>query len=155
MIEEAPSLLDALDEMIAVRVRVGSWVEAVRVAGQLLVRGGRVRPEYIDAMIKVVEELGPYAVVAPGVAIPHARPEDGALDIGVSIAVLETPVEFNSPNDPVYVVIGFSARDRASHLRIVSELAAILEKEWIVEELRKARSIDDVKRAIEKALSKP
>ena len=52
------------------------------------VRGGRrasVRlraptPDgYADAMIRVIEEFGPYVVIAPGLALAHARPGDDVL----------------------------------------------------------------------------
>jgi len=46
-------------------------------AGAFLVDTDAVFPSYVDAMVRAVEELGPYMVVAPGIALAHARPEDG------------------------------------------------------------------------------
>lgn len=50
----------------------------MRIGGELLEKSGAIEPRYIDAMINTVKEIGPYIVIAPGIAMPHARPEAGA-----------------------------------------------------------------------------
>ena len=90
-------LRSALDERsVTVCAEAGDWREAVKLSGGLLVASGAAEEGYISAMVRTVEELGAYAVIAPGVAIPHARPEDGAKKVGLSLAVLSEPVEFGS-----------------------------------------------------------
>jgi PTS system ascorbate-specific IIA component len=96
-------------------------------------------------MVRVTRELGPYAVLAPGVAMPHARPEDGAREAGLSIVILSEGVNFGSPNDPVYLVIGFAAKDKTSHLKILQELALLLSEPDIIEVIKKTRTIDELK----------
>jgi len=123
---------------------VKDWVEAVKLSGSLLAVDGVIEERYIDAMVKVTEELGPYAVIAPGVAIPHARPEDGAREIGLSILVVKNGVNFGSPNDPVYVVIGFAAIDKTSHLGVLKELAELLSTPNLVEKLRNSSSPEEI-----------
>lgn len=141
-------LLEAVDDMILVEAVARDWKEAVTIAGKLLVENGRAKEMYIDAMIRTVEELGPYSVIAPGVAIPHARPEDGAVKPGFSIVVLKEPVYFGSPNDPVHVVIGFTAVDKTSHIGALQTLAVLLSSEEFIESIKRVRSKDDVKRVI-------
>jgi len=104
-----------------------------------------VEERYVEAMVRVTEELGPYAVIAPGVAMPHARPEDGAREVGLSLVVLREGVNFGSPNDPVYVVIGFAAKDKTSHLRVLQQLAEFLSEPDVVEELKRIRSEDELR----------
>lgn len=115
-------------------------VEAVKLAGTMLIASGVIEERYVDAMVKVAQELGPYTVLASGVAMPHARSEDGAKRIGLSILIIKNGINFNSPNDPVYVVIGFAAIDKTSHLSILKELAELLYVPDIVEKLRNASS---------------
>ena len=56
-------------------------------------------------MINAVEELGPYIVIIPHIAIAHARPSDNVLKNGISLITLKEPVEFgNKDNDPVYYI---------------------------------------------------
>ena len=79
---------------IALNVDAKDWKEAVRVSGGLLVKNGLVEPRYVDAMIEMVNTIGPYIVISPGVAMPHARPEDGVLEPCMSLITLKTPDQF-------------------------------------------------------------
>ena len=79
---------------IRTNVKVNGWQEAVQKSGELLVAAELVEPRYIDAMIATTKELGSYCVIAPGIAIPHARPEMGVKQTGYSAITLAEPVEF-------------------------------------------------------------
>ncbi|MEM4488909.1 MAG: PTS sugar transporter subunit IIA [Desulfurococcaceae archaeon] len=142
------NILDLIDDMILINANATDWKEAVRLAGKLLVENSRAKESYVEAMIKVTEELGPYAVIAPGIAIPHARPEDGALKPGFSIVVLRKPVNFGSHNDPVYIVIGFTAVDKTSHLRALQILATLISDEEFKNRIINAASKEEVKEII-------
>jgi mannitol/fructose-specific phosphotransferase system IIA component (Ntr-type) len=75
---ERGMLRDAVDSRsIVVKAEADSWQAAVELSGELLVAAEGVEERYGPAMIQPVEELGTYVVIAPEVAIPHARPEDG------------------------------------------------------------------------------
>lgn len=107
-----------------VRVAADSWPAAVRAAGQGLVDTGVAEERYAERCVAQVRQEGPYIVVAPGIALAHARPEDGALALGVSVAVLQSPVSFGHPvNDPVDVVFAFCSPDRDSHVGLLGSLA--------------------------------
>ena len=74
-------------ESIEFGYEAADWRDAVRQAGKLLLNAGAITESYIDAMINMVEAEGAYMLVAPGVAMPHARPQDGALKNGISYAM--------------------------------------------------------------------
>ncbi|MEM1618714.1 MAG: PTS sugar transporter subunit IIA [Desulfurococcaceae archaeon] len=148
------NILELIDDMILVNANANDWKEAVRLAGELLVKNSRAKESYIEAMIRVTEELGPYAVIAPGIAIPHARPEDGALRPGFSIVVLRKPVNFGSHNDPVYIVIGFTAVDKTSHLRALQILATLISDEEFKNKVINAKSEEEVKKIMREYLEK-
>ena len=79
-------------------------------------------------MITGVKENGPYIVLTKHVALPHARPESGALESAIGIATLKTPVVFgNEANDPVKYLFCLSAKDNMEHLNARAELAVMLE----------------------------
>jgi PTS system ascorbate-specific IIA component len=108
----------------AVRVTADSWPAAIRAAGHGLVERGAADDRYVERCVANVESDGPYIVVAPGIALAHARPEDGARALGVSVAVLARPVAFgHAANDPVDVVFAFCSPDRDSHVGLLSALA--------------------------------
>ena len=93
-----PSLSELLPpERIKLDVKVINWQGAIREAGILLFNSGAVTNEYIDAMVKVAEELGPYFVIAPGIALPHAATEAGAKQTALSMIKLSNPIYFGNP----------------------------------------------------------
>jgi PTS system ascorbate-specific IIA component len=137
------------EDLIQLRVVAPDWRAAVRAAGELLVRNGKCEAHYIEAMIEAVEEMGPYMVLAPGLALAHARPEDGVLDMGISLVTLDPPVEFGSEaNDPVSLVIAFGGVDHKSHIALLADLARFLEDEERREDLSRALDVDEVLQAI-------
>jgi PTS system ascorbate-specific IIA component len=78
-------------------------------------------------MIQAFEELGPYMVIAPGIALAHARPSNAVLETGLSLVTLTEPVEFGSQsNDPVSLVIGLAAKDHDSHIDLLAALSELL-----------------------------
>lgn len=136
-------------DLIRLRVCVPDWADAVRAAGELLVQAGKCEPRYIQAMIDAVHELGPYMVLAPGLALAHARPEDGVLQMGMSLVTLDPPVDFGSEdNDPVSLVIAFGGTDKTRHIGMLAELAQFLDDEGRREQLRMAHSTEEVLEAI-------
>ena len=146
-------LREALDHgSVLVGGEPGDWREAVKTSGRLLVAVGAAEERYVTAMVRTTEELGPYAVIAPGVAIPHARPEEGARRVGLSLAVLSEPVEFGSKqNDPVDLVFGFSTTDSDAHLDLLRALADFIEKPENTEALRSARTVEEILQVVERS----
>lgn len=137
-----PMLEDLLtEETIKLNVEAKDWEEAIKIGGELLERAGAIENRYINAMIDMVKKLGPYIVIAPGIAMPHARPEQGAKKIGMSLITLKKPINFgNKENDPVKIVICLCAIDHSSHLKALSEVGKLLGNE---ERVKKIISADD------------
>ena len=132
-------------ERIKLEVRVDTWQEAIREAGELLLEGSAVTEEYIQAMIKVAEELGPYIVIAPGIALPHAAKEAGAKKTALSLVKLVEPINFGNPdNDPVRLVFGLAAVDKKVHMLALQALAELFLSSDLVDQLFKAESIDSI-----------
>ncbi|MEY8355424.1 BglG family transcription antiterminator [Lachnospiraceae bacterium 54-53] len=132
-------------DLIKAKFEASSRDDAVVESGRLLVEKGLADASYIQAMLKNVEVNGTYIVISPGIAMPHARPEEGALDIGLSIVTLKEPVVFGHPkNDPVKIVVGLCAIDHQSHLKALTELADILMDEKKVGEITKADTAEEI-----------
>ena len=99
-------------ETIALNVEAEDWMDAIRKSAQPLLANGSIEPRYIDNMIQAVKDLGPYIAIAPGVAIAHAKPEQGVVRMGMSLATLKHPVSFgNTANDPIRLVLTLAAQD--------------------------------------------
>lgn len=110
-----------------VHVRATGWVAAVRAATHLLVANGAASETYAKRCVDIVREQGPYIVIAPGIALAHARPEDGAHALGLAAVCLTAPVRFgHQTNDPVDIVFAFSSPKRDSHVGLIAVLARAL-----------------------------
>lgn len=135
--------------LIAVGVHVKDWQEAVRESGRLLVEDNAVEPRFVDAMIEGVKEFGPYIVLAPGFAMPHAKAEAGCIKTSMSLITLTEPVEFGNPdNDPVHVVAALTAKDHSAHIEALSQLADVLANDTVVDELAAAKSVEEILKII-------
>lgn len=133
-------------EVIALDVEAKDWKEAIRIGGNLLLGVGGVQPRYLDAMIEMVTSMGPYIVLAPGIAISHARPEDGANRVCLGLARLKNSVLFgHRDNDPVDLIFAFAGIDAESHVQLLADLAEILGEPERVTQIRRARSVAEVR----------
>ena len=133
-------------------VHCDGWRQAVRAAGDLLVETGAATARYVDAIVGAVEDLGPYIVLAPGIAIAHARPEDGATAVGFALVTLAEPVAFGSrANDPVDLVFAFASPDAERHISALAALADFIESGANTERMRAARTDDELSDVIKEA----
>ena len=113
-------------DAIVIGAFVEDWRAAVRLAGGALVASGAALPGYSDEMIRMIDEHGPHVVIAPGLALAHARPGTSVLADGLAIVTLATPIAFGHPhNDPVSVVLGLAITSIEGHLESIADLANI------------------------------
>jgi PTS system ascorbate-specific IIA component len=132
-------------ETIALDEKAGDWQEAIRLAGGLLESAGIAAPAYTEAMVDSVHENGPYIVLAPGFAFPHARPSEAVHRTGMSWVRLASPVEFGSrANDPVTLVVALAATDSSTHQQAMASLATVLTDSSLREALDGATSAEEV-----------
>ncbi|MDO5032884.1 PTS sugar transporter subunit IIA [Corynebacterium sp.] len=130
----------------------GGWREAIVAAGRLLEHAGKATPEYTDAMVKSVEDNGPYIVVAPGFAFAHARPSAAVHETALAWVRLEEPVEFgHKNNDPVSLVVALCALDSGEHLNAMRELAGLLGNRDVREQLDAVGDEEELRRILDAA----
>ena len=141
------SLLQDLlsEDNVSFRYPAETWEDVIRHGGQLMVDAGFTDPTYTEAMIDVVRDMGPYIVLAPGLAMPHARPEMGAKQVGAALVTLEKPIDFGSPeNDPVSVAIFLCAPNKDEHIQLLTDIATLFEDEEFLDAALNFESIEDV-----------
>jgi mannitol operon transcriptional antiterminator len=131
--------------IVAIDVEVKDWQEAIRAAGTLMFADGAVEERFSDAMIRVANEFGPYIVVAPGIALPHARPEDGVIKASIAVLRLKNTVNFgNVDNDPVYLVVALAAIDHKQHIQGLAEMASVLGDEENIKKIKACETKEDL-----------
>ena len=132
-------------DVIRVHAEASDWKDAVKKSCQALLDNDAVEPSYVEAIFRSHQELGPYYVVGPGMAMPHARPEDGVNRLSLAITVIQNGVNFDSEgNDPVKMLVTLAATDSDSHVGAISKLAELFMNEEHVEQICNAQSVDDV-----------
>ncbi|MFC7442177.1 PTS sugar transporter subunit IIA [Laceyella putida] len=115
-------------ETIVFKDFVSHWKEAIRVASFPLLKLGYIEENYVHAMIHIIDQLGPYVVLTPHVAITHARPELGVNQLSMSLLRLKESVSFGRGKE-VHLVIVLAAVDNHSHLHALAELSNLFSRE--------------------------
>ncbi|MBC7088760.1 MAG: PTS sugar transporter subunit IIA [Tissierellales bacterium] len=128
-----------LKENIRLNVEVLDWKEAITKAGEILLNSGYINEKYINEMIEAVENLGPYIVISPHIALAHAKPSNNVYENGISMITLKNPVEFGHEyNDPVDIVFALCSKSSENHLNFLKELTDIISNENIISIIRNA-----------------
>ncbi|MGL4537788.1 MAG: PTS sugar transporter subunit IIA [Cetobacterium sp.] len=133
---------ELLESNIQILPQVDSWEEAIKIASRPLLEKGYIEPRYIDTMISKVNELGFYIVLSEDVAMPHSRPEDGVLKMGMSLLKLDTPAKFGNNN--IQIVITLAARDNESHIDALTNLVELLNDDEKIEKIKLAKTNQEI-----------
>ncbi|MDO7881086.1 PTS sugar transporter subunit IIA [Salinibacterium soli] len=135
------------ESAIVIGATADDWRSAVTLAAEALAASGAAKPEYAREMIRMIEEHGPYVVIAPGLALAHARPGPTVLQDGLSIVTLREPVRFGHPyNDPVSVILGLAIATPDAHLAAVAAVANVFNDSSAIADLAAATTVDEVQR---------
>lgn len=137
------------DSTITLRQSVEEWPQALEICAGPLLDAGVIAPDYVTAIVEQHVKLGPYYVLAPGLAMPHARPEEGAKGLGLSLLKLEQGVSFGSAEfDPVDIIIMLAAPDKHSHIEMISALAELFSSDEDMDQLHQAKTLEEIKTII-------
>ncbi|APG20482.1 PTS mannitol transporter subunit IICBA [Kosakonia radicincitans] len=149
------SLKDSFDETNSNLFRLGAEniflglsastkEEAIRFAGEQLVKGGYVEPEYVQAMLDR-EKLTP-TYLGESIAVPHGTVEakDRVLKTGVVFCQYPQGVRFGEEEDDIArLVIGIAARNN-EHIQVITSLTNALDDETVIERLAQTSSVEEV-----------
>ncbi|HDG1668209.1 PTS sugar transporter subunit IIA [Kluyvera ascorbata] len=136
-------------ENIQIVDSVNDWKQAITLSAQPLLAKGAITEDYINAIFNSHQELGPYYVLAPGLAMPHARPEQGAIKNGLSLLHIKQGVSFDADeNDPIYVVIMLCALSGEEHINMITALAEIFSDDERLAALLEASSMEVIQSVI-------
>lgn len=145
----APSDKATLRELLSAHIQVDveckDWKEAVEKSALPLLEEGYLTEGYIQQMIRNIEQMGPYIVLAQGFALPHEAPDMGGKKLGMNLIRLKEPVSFHSQfYDPVEFVCTLSTIDKDSHLKAMFHLMNLLSKVDFCENIRKVKTAEEI-----------
>jgi PTS system ascorbate-specific IIA component len=143
---------------IKLQQSAATWQDAIKIGTDMLIASGAVEPSYHDAIISSVTKLGPYIVIAPNFAMPHARPEDGVNRTAFALVTLDKPVTFLDGTEQADVFITLAGSTSDEHMEGLMEVTQVLDDEHSddgidLEKLRRCRSNEDVFQVIDIALA--
>jgi ascorbate PTS system EIIA or EIIAB component len=139
------------DATITLEESVENWPQALELCARPLLAMNVIDPDYVTAIVQQHQKLGPYYVLAPGLAMPHARPEEGAKGLGLSLLKLNQGVSFGAGEfDPVDIIIMLAAPDKHSHIEMISALAELFSSDDDLAELHQAKTREEIKAIIER-----
>lgn len=140
------SILDSLleNDSIQLSKKVENWQEAIKLLMKPLEISKAVTENYAKAIIDRTEEIGPFYIIGPSVAMPHERGELGALKNAFTFLTLEHPVEFPG-NEMVDILVGFSATNSDEHIaESIPQVVMIFEDDSSFDDIRKIKSKEEL-----------
>lgn len=112
--------------LIRLNAQVDTKEAAVKLAGELLVAAGRVKPVYVEGMLARERSMSTY--MGNGVAIPHGEFENREDIFKTGISVVQVPggVEWED-GEQARLIIGIAAL-ADEHVSVLSNLAEVVEE---------------------------
>lgn len=137
-----------LNGQIQVVESAENWEKAVETAAQPLIKNGKIKYGYVENIIKNIKELGPYIILLPGVAMPHARPDENVIESSLSLLKINKGVSFSEDTEDVKLMFVLAAKDSNSHIDIIEQLTELLGDDEKIERLMNAETVEEVENLI-------
>lgn len=125
-----------------------TWEESVVAACQPLIADGSISDEYITAIIKSINEFGPYVVIAPNICIPHAQAGGpGVYQSAISMMITEKPVSYEpgNPEKDARLFFVLAANDPEEHMSNLVKLVDMLSDDEFVEKLLQISNLEELR----------
>ncbi|MDU1912325.1 PTS sugar transporter subunit IIA [Fusobacterium sp.] len=137
-------LKEAIKGRINIIENVNDWKEAIVLAAKPLVEDGSIENSYIDAMIANVNKFGTYIIIAPKVAMPHSRPEDGVNKNCISMLKINEGIVFEGEEEKVFIFFVLGAVNNDSHIETLMELMELIEDEERIEKIIEVKTVQEI-----------
>lgn len=132
-------------DKIRLDVECSNREEAIWQSAEVLLEQEYIERQYLEAILENLKENGPYFVLSPGFAVPHAGLGSGCKKMGMSLIRLKTPVPFeNAEFDPIEFVCCLSAVDSNSHLKAFFNLVNLLRSDEFKKRLHASETPEEV-----------
>jgi PTS system ascorbate-specific IIA component len=122
-----------------------SFADAVSQSVLLLVESGKAQLSYVDEVLESLKALGPYFVIAPGLALAHAKPSNAVLAPGMSLLRLAEPVISGSANDPVSLIFSMCSPNVSEHIEMLGDFGQLMSTDEVMNNLLNASAVSVIK----------
>ena len=131
-------------ENVQICEKANDWRQAIKISVQPLEQGGYVKSCYKDGIIENVEKLGPYIMIADEIAMPHARPEQGAIETQIGITLFREGVRFDGKETTARLFVTLAAKDSDSHVDALVKISELLSDDETVEAILEASDVQQL-----------
>lgn len=124
-------------DLIETEVECENWEQVIEACGNLLLRKGLIKREFIQTMIDVVHQYGPYMILLPQIAFFHGQPGKLVNETCLSLITLKNPIIFDDfQKEQINCAFGFAAVDSDSHVKLLQNIVQLLQNEKFTELIR-------------------
>ncbi|WP_159281822.1 PTS mannitol transporter subunit IICBA [Rahnella variigena] len=141
---ENENLFRISESNIFLGLSAGTKEEAIRFAGEQLVKGGYVQAEYVDAMLAREQLTSTY--LGESIAVPHGTIEakDRVLKTGIVFCQYPAGIRWgDDEDDRARLVVGIAARNN-EHINVITKLTTALDEDGVIERLANTTSVEEV-----------
>jgi len=127
-----------------------AWHDVLAIGCQLLEQDDIIETRYQSEILKLIDQYGPYMLIANDIFLAHAAPNQGSKKIGLSLILLDNPVKITAKNQSVYVTCVFvlSPGLKREHEKALTELIDIVRNTDNVKKLLHAKDAQTVRNII-------
>lgn len=100
------------------------WDEAIRLASVPLLKTNIITENYINEMIGLVQDYGPYIVIKNRIAIAHAKTEAGTNALGTTLLINKKNIQFEDDLNIHYLFV-ISSSNPKEHLQILKDISML------------------------------
>lgn len=121
------------------------WEDAVKKAAEPLLRDGAISELYVEAMLDSINTHGPYIVIAPNIAMPHAGGGIGVMETAISLMIVKQPVHFSKSSEyDAKLIFVLASVGNESHFGLLHTLVEAISDDDVVAKLMRASKIEDL-----------
>jgi len=127
--------------------RFASKREVIQAIGEVMVAAGEAGPGYAQAMHEKEAQYSTW--ITDGVALPHGTNESKSQVCRNSLVVVQMPAGVDwGEGKTVYLAIGLAGTGNEEHLKLLAQLAGVLQDPANVERLRAATAAEEIVRIL-------
>lgn len=101
-----------------------AWQDEIRITADLLCKHGCIQQSYVDKMIALGQEHGPYFVISDDIAIAHARPQDGAASLGLGLSIYPKGLDIMDRKGIRFLFV-LASPDQKKHLHVLEHIMSL------------------------------
>ena len=128
------------------------WDEAIRLASVPLLKTNIITENYINEMIGLVRDYGPYIVIKNRIAIAHAKTEAGANALGTALLINKKNIQFEDDLNIHYLFV-ISSSNPKEHLLILKDISMLASDDIDLNALLD-KNVDEIMEFIKKMVNR-